>query len=262
MKQEAARIYEGRVIHTRLRPKRHRLCYRVFSLYADLDHLPELGRQARLFSLNRFNLFSLHTKDHGDGSDAPLKEQAASMLRGLGLEGAAARVHLLCYPRILGYVFNPLTIFYCSDAEGRLRAIIYEVHNTFGERHSYVLPVRQDSGTIRQTCRKAFYVSPFIPVEGQYDFKLTRPGETLLVGIRQSDDGGELLQASFSGKAAPFSDRALLRLFFQYPLMTLKVTAGIHWEALRLLLKRIPVHRHPLPPSANAGPAARLKEID
>ena len=262
MNKASASIYEGRVIHTRLRPRRHRLSYRVFSLYADLDRLAELSRTSRLFSLNRFNLFSLHTRDHGDGSETPLKEQVSKKLRELGMADATAQVRLLCYPRILGYVFNPLSVFYCSDENGHLRAIIYEVHNTFGERHSYVLPVESDSGIIRQACRKALYVSPFIPMQAEYRFKMTRPGDKLLVGILQSDRDGDLLQASFSGKAAPFSDGALLRLFFQYPLMTLKVTAGIHWEALRLLMKRIPVFRHPAPPQTRASFAARLKETD
>jgi uncharacterized protein len=224
-------IYVGEVVHQRHRPKKHRLRYRVFSLLLDLDELPSLDR-LRLFSVDRWGLFSFRVKDQADGGD--LRGWVERQLAQHGLP-APARIRLLCYPRILGYVFNPLTVWFCDDPDGRPLATIYEVHNTFGERHAYVLPAKD----AEQAADKTFYVSPFIDMDCRYQFRLTQPGAAVRVAINESQGGEPLLYAAFTGKRRPLTDRSLARLFFSHPLMTLKVTAAIHWEALRLIAKGI-----------------------
>ncbi len=224
-------IYVGHVVHQRHRPKKHSLRYRVFSLLIDLDELPTLDGM-RWFSHNRGALFSFRDADHADGGD--LRGWASAKLAEQGLP-EPGRIRLLCYPRILGYVFNPLTVWYCDDKNGAPLATIYEVHNTFHERHTYVLPVSAD----KQEADKALYVSPFIDMNCHYAFKLAQPDERILVAINETQDGEPLLYAAFTGRKQELSDANLMRLFFSHPLMTLKVVAAIHWEAVRLILKGI-----------------------
>jgi uncharacterized protein len=223
-------VYVGQVVHQRHRPKKHHLRYRVFSLLLDLDDLATLDR-LKLFAHNGRALFSFRDADHADGSD--LRAWAAAKLAAQSLP-APARIRLLCYPRILGYVFNPLTVWFCDDARGEPIATIYEVHNTFHERHTYVLPAAAN-----QAADKAFYVSPFIDMDCRYEFRLTQPDEQVRIAINETQGGEPLLYAAFSGKREPLTDGTLLRLFFTHPLMTLKVTVAIHWEALRLIAKGI-----------------------
>ena len=223
-------IYVGHVVHQRHRPKKHYLRYRVFSLLIDLDELPALNR-LKWFGHNRRALFSFRDADHGD--DLPLRDWVNQKLAGEGL-GPASRVRLLCYPRILGYVFNPLTVWFCDDASGRPLATIYEVHNTFRERHSYVLPA-----SAAQAADKAFYVSPFIDMDCRYEFHLTPPGDKVRIAINETQDDQPLLYAAFTGDRQELTDAKLMRLFVTHPLMTFKVTASIHFEALRLIAKGI-----------------------
>ena len=244
-----ASLYFGTVAHQRLRPVRHELRYRVFSLLLDLDEIPALARRLRLFSHNRFNLFSFHDRDHGGRRAEPPRSYVEAQLAraGIALEGGPIR--LLCFPRVLGYVFNPLSIYFCHHRDGALRAVLYEVSNTFGEQHGYLIPVDQADGEIvRQSCAKAFYVSPFMAMEGRYEFRLAPPAERLAVYIRQSDREGPILHASIEGQRASMSDATLLRAFLRYPLMTVKVIAGIHWEALRLWRKGLRIVPRPAPP--------------
>ena len=229
-------IYVGEVVHQRHRPRKHALRYRVFSLLIDLDELPELDR-LQWFGHNRFALFSLLDSDHGEAM--PLRDWVCTKLADQGLP-APGRIRLMCYPRILGYVFNPLTVWFCDDAAGRPLAIIYEVHNTFGERHSYVLPA-----TPEQHADKTFHVSPFIGMDCHYQFRIDMPEERVRVAINETQDGEPLLYAAFTGKHAPFADKTLFRLFFSHPLMTLKVTGAIHWEALKLWCKGVRYIPHP-----------------
>jgi hypothetical protein len=233
---DAGAIYFGKVAHRRLRPVEHRFSYRVFSFLIDLDRLDELSAGLKLFSRNRFNVFSFFDRDHGHDAPADLAEHVRSALRNAGLP-ADGRILLLCYPRLFGYAFNPLAVYYCHDASGKLTAIMHEVRNTFGGRHSYLIPTMEHDEVIHQEAEKVFHVSPFMPMEMIYRFRLTRPGERLSVVIRESDREGEIFQAALSGERAPLDDRALLGALLAYPLMTLKVIAAIHWEAIRLLLK-------------------------
>ena len=163
-------------------------------------------------------------------------------LRQAGIDFSSGSVRVLCYPRIFGFVFNPLTVFFCHDAEEKLCAILYEVANMHGDKHTYVIPVTDNTGDrIRQSCRKALYVSPFVEMDCEYRFRIVIPDDKVVVSISEHDKDGALLSAVFSGRRRSLTDRALLWMLISYPLMTLKVVAGIHIEALRLWLKRIPV---------------------
>ncbi len=276
-------VYFGHVMHARLRPFRHRFVYRVFSLLLDIDRLDEFGKKLRFFSHNRFNLFSLHDRDHGARTDDCLRDWVRAELADAGLEPPDGRYFMLCFPRVLGFVFNPLTVFFCFTESGALRALIYEVRNTFGDKHPYVIPIGDGQGargavpapdtdaedgvaaartqtqiqtpaqTQAQTQAQAqtsavhthrqekdFYVSPFIGMAMRYRFRLRVPGEKLSVMIRETatDEGDEeLLIATLTGQRRMLRDRTLALAFFRYPLMTLKVFAAIHFEALRLWRK-------------------------
>ena len=250
--QAVSCLYFGRVTHKRLIPFRHRLDFRVFSLFIDLDELPSLSRRLRLFSHNRWNLFSFLDRDHAAGDGSALRPWIEGYLgeAGIDLEGGAIR--LLCFPRLLGYVFNPLTIWFCYHRNGSLAALLYEVRNTFGEKHGYLLPVdtiRKPDEPIRQSCDKAFYVSPFIDMVGTYHFRIAEPDERLAVLIRQWTPEGELLVAAQNGRRRPLDDATLLRAFLAYPLMTLKVIAGIHWHALKLWRKGAKLQPRPEAPA-------------
>lgn len=245
MKHPSSAIYEGVVVHRRFRPVRHHFRYRVFSLLIDCKDLPEPGRRPRLLSYNRFNLFSIYDRDHGDGS--PLPAYVARIVRESGVQGIT-RVLMLCYPRVLGYVFNPLTVYFGLDAEGQTRLMAYEVSNTFGERKTYVLPAAPDaSGAVDQTCRKRLYVSPFNPLEGNYSFRATAIGEKLAVTVTLEQDEGRIMSGYFSGRRKALSDAALLAALARTGWMTVKVMAAIHFEAFRLWRKGLRVVKRPKP---------------
>jgi DUF1365 family protein len=249
----ASGLYVGEVVHERFAPRRHRLSYRIFQLLIDIDAAPDLAKRLKLFSHNRLGLFSLYDKDHGDGSGRSLRAFAEDALSAAGLALPGGQILIQCMPRVLGYVFNPLTLFYCHDDGGRLAAMIYEVHNTFGQRHSYVIPVAlDDSGPVRQSCGKAFHVSPFMGMDMSYHFTIGAPGESVSTVIQgRGAEGKPLIFAGFKGARRPLGDGQLLRLVATYPLMTLKVTAAIHLEAIKLLLKGLRLQ--PAPP-APPGP--------
>lgn len=239
--------YAGRVVHRRITPKRHQFAYRVFALCLDVDEIDGLDDVLRWFSRNRTNLVSFWDRDHGASDGATVGDHAREVLSSAGLGHAAARIELLCYPRMLGYAFNPLSVYFCHDSAGNLGAIIYEVSNTFRERKSYVIPVRSSdqAGMVVQECAKEMYVSPFTAREARYGFRVTGPGERVHVGIDLHEEDAVVLMTSFSGVRRPLDDASLLRLVARHPLMTFKVVAAIHFEAARLWLKGVPLaERH------------------
>jgi uncharacterized protein len=252
----ASVLYFGDVMHARLKPIGHRFSYRVMSLLIDLDRLAEAGRQSPLFAVNRAALYSFHEADHGerDGSSLRAYAQRCAAARGIDLTGG--RVLLLCYPRLFGYTFNPLSAYFCYSAGGELALIIYEVRNTFGELHSYVLPVQPNeisAAGVRQQQDKLFYVSPFIEMAMRYHFRVSPPGHSVKLRILQTDREGPLLSASFSGRRSTLTTAALLRSLFSLPLVTFKIVAAIHWEALRLWLKGARLVPRPIAAGTDTG---------
>jgi DUF1365 family protein len=234
-------IYEGWVMHRRLTPRHHRFKYRVFAMLLELDGLAQLDKSLSLFKWNRWGLFSFFDRDHGDGR--PLEVWLDDLLARAGIIADGPR-SVLCYPRILGYVFNPLSVWFCRGVDGELKAIVYEVHNTYAERHAYVLPVGKDEKLVRHGCAKDFYVSPFLSRDCRYNFRIRPPGKDVAVAINEDEAGKPILNASFAGDRRPLSDRALVTMLLRYPLMTLKVVFAIHYEAVRLMLKGVRRHTH------------------
>ncbi len=238
----AAALYVGEVMHARMRPTTHRFKYRVLSLLIDLGRLDQADRQSVLFGVNRRTLYGFYERDHGrrDGSSLLAYAQACASVHGIDLAGG--RVLLLCYPRLLGYVFNPLSVYFCYRRDGTLALLIYEVRNTFGEIKPYVLPVRPGELTaagLRQEQDKTFYVSPFIDMAMRYHFRIGPPGDDVRLRILETDAAGPLLAATFLGRRRALTSRTLLAGFVALPLVTLKIFAAIHWEALRLWAKGI-----------------------
>ncbi|MEX0386774.1 DUF1365 domain-containing protein [Spiribacter onubensis] len=255
MADDALVIYTGRLVHERRIAPRYRFAYRVFSLLLDIDRLDEADRRHRLFAHNRFNLIGFRDADHGPKDGSPLRPWINARLAEAGIDLAGGRVQILCYPRVLGYVFNPLTLWFCRHADGSLRAVLCEVRNTFGDWHGYLL---HDNGAalperLRDRAGKVFHVSPFLPKEGHYRFRLQTPGEHYgaTVNWHNADDPDQpALIAVQSGERCRGGDRGLLRVTLAVPLLTLKVIAAIHWQALKIWLRGGCFHRRPAPPDS------------
>lgn len=244
----ASGLYTGLVSHARLKPRKHRLAYRIFMLLIDLDELPLLKGPARLKTLGigRFNLFGFDERRFGDGSGRPLKDQVEATLAEAGL-AAGGPIRMLAMPQVLGRAFNPLTVYFCHDAHRTLSAILYEVNNTFGERHCYLIPA-PNADLIRQDCAKAFYVSPFMDMELSYAFRILRPEARVLIAVDTADAEGLVLAASFVGERRELTDRELVRAWLTHPWMSLGVVAAIHWEALFIWLKGGKIRTRPAKP--------------
>ena len=229
-------IYKGFVTHRRFKPLRHYFSYKTFSILFDLDELEDLHKKISIFSFNRFNIFSFYNKDHGSRDGSDLTAWVKINLKKYNLNFNVSKIKLLCFPRVFGFVFNPLSIFYCYD-ENVLKAILYEVKNTFNEQHTYVFPVGNSSKTITQQCNKKFYVSPFIEMDTFYNFRLTDPKKQLKVMIKQTDRKEKVLVASQYGLKQEMTNKQLIANLFTHPLMTFKIIIVIHFEALRLWRK-------------------------
>lgn len=254
MADSGAWLYPSRVMHLRQYPVRYRFFYRVFYLLLDIDRLAESAARLRFFSYNRWNLLGFHDRDHGSHDGQPLRPWLERLLRGQGVELEGGRIRLLCMPRIVGYVFNPISIFYCEHRDGALRAILCEVHNTFGERHCYLLSRRGAPMDYSDPHHKAklFHVSPLIGMGGEYRFRFSAPGEQFRILIRlfqqHAGQARMLVATSLDGERQSLSDRALLRQLARMPLMTFKVAAAIHWQALKIWLRGASFFRKPAPP--------------
>jgi len=233
-------IYNGKVIHKRFKPKEHYFKYNVFSLLINLEELTEIQNKIKIFSYNKFNLLSFFDKDHGPRDGTSLKDWVIKNLKDIGINDSNIQIKLLCYPRIFGYVFNPLSVFFIYDQESKLISILYEVKNTFGEQHTYIFKAN-DKKIITNNCSKKFHVSPFIEMDCHYYFRVIKPSDKILVIIDQKDNDGKLLYASQDGYAKEFNEKNLLISFISHPLMTFKIIAAIHYEALKLWLKGIKI---------------------
>ena len=231
-------IYLGQVIHTRFKPKKHYFKYKVFSLLIDLDEINIINNNLNFFSYNRFNLISFFDKDHGNRDGSNVKEWVKENLIKKNIKFQNIRVEILCYPRILGYVFNPLSILYVYNEKNALISIFYEVKNTFGEQHTYIFETK-DQKIIKNKCDKKFYVSPFINMECEYNFSVTKPGESISVIINQYDREGKLLFASQEGKSQDLTSKNLILNYLRHPLMSFKVIVAIHYEAFKLWFKKV-----------------------
>ena len=232
-------IYNGSVIHKRFKPKKHFFKYRVFSLFLDLSELKELNNKLNFFSLNKFNLISFYEKDHGERDGSSLLEWVKNNLRRNNISTDNIKVKLLCYPRILGYVFNPLSIFFIYNNNESLISILYEVKNTFGEQHTYVFKIEGENKLIQNNCSKKFHVSPFIEMDCNYFFRILNPGDKLSVIIDQYDQQGKILFASQDGIRSDLTNKNLMNSYLRHPLMTFKIISAIHFEAFKLWIKGI-----------------------
>ena len=231
-------IYVGRVAH--MRPGKHRLRYSVFMLAVDLDELPALDARLKLFSHNRFNLLALFDRDHGDRRDEPIRARIEAKLAEAGVPWDGGRIVVQTMPRLFNYVFNPLSVYFCYRRGGELAALAHEVSNTFGERHFYVLPASPAAdGTIAQSCDKEFFVSPFLDMDLRYEFQIVPPGEKTMIAMVVKRGREIALTASFAGDRRDFTDANIIQAWAGNPLMTVKVIAGIHWEALKMWLKGV-----------------------
>jgi DUF1365 family protein len=238
----------GQVRHTRLRPAQHAFAYRTFFVVLPMRTLRQHGDAA--LAINRAGLLSFHDQDHGDGRTAAQGGALAWMeetLRAHGIDDADGEIWLHTYPRVLGYVFKPVSFWYCHRQDGSLRAIVAEVNNTFGERHCYLLD--QPRWGAELTADKVFHVSPFCKVEGIYRFRFLRTDTHVVARIAHDDAHGPLILTSVSGELQLATRKAQWQALLQHPLMSLMVIVRIHWHALQLWLKRVPFFSKPVPPN-------------
>ena len=239
-------LFKNIVIHHRLFPFNHRFKYSVFSFFIDYDELKLLDKNITFFSYNKFNFFSFHEQDHGYRDNRSLKKFVESFLRKKNIYYKNLKIKILCFPRILGYVFNPLSVIFCFDS-GKLLSIFYEVKNTFNEQHIYCFANKKSAlkQTYQQRCRKIFYVSPFIQMNCYYKFLTKIPKDQLSLLIEQFDENDKkILIASQVGKKIDFSSFTLIKFFFIYPLLTIKIIFSIHYQAINILFKGGKRHIH------------------
>ena len=229
-------IYAGLITHKRFKPKKHFFTYKTFSLLINLNEIEDLEKKIKIFSYNKFNILSFYNIDHGPRDGSSLIKWAKKILSKTKINIEGGSIKLLCFPRFFGYVFNPLSIFYCYDKNSKLRAVLYEVKNTFNEQHTYIFKIKNNE-KIEQKCKKKFYVSPFMDMETYYNFKLLNPKEKLSIFIRQTNGVETILTATQTGDKKEFSFKQLVINFFKYPLMTIKIISSIHYEAFFLWKK-------------------------
>jgi uncharacterized protein len=232
-------IYNGQVVHKRFKPKVHYFKYSVFSLLIDLSELETLDKKVNFFSYNKVNLISFYDKDHGERNGSSLVEWVHDNLKKNNIPTDNIKIKILCYPRIFGFVFNPLSVFYVYNLNDQLISILYEVKNTFGEQHTYIFRVESDANLIQNNCSKKFHVSPFIEMNCNYFFRLLKPGNKISVIIDQYDAQDKILYASQDGVRSDFNTKYLIKSYLKHPIMTFKIILAIHYEAFKLWTKGI-----------------------
>ena len=232
-------IYSGNVVHKRFKPKIHFFKYKVFSLLIDLSELELLDKNLKIFSYNKFNIVSFYDRDHGARDGSSIKEWVIDNLKKNNIDNENIQIKLLCYPRIFGYVFNPLSVFYIYDNNSNLISVLYEVKNTFGEQHTYIFKTDIDQNLLQHMCKKKFHVSPFIEMDCTYFFRLLKPGKKISVIIDQNDKDGKILYASQDGVRSEISNANFVKSYLKHPLMTFKIILAIHFEAFKLWSKGI-----------------------
>jgi DUF1365 family protein len=241
-------LYIGKLRHRRFSPRAHEFTYPVYMAFLDIDRLPELMRISRFASYNRWNWTSYDERDHFGDPQIPLRKRLELDALKQGISLPDGQVFLLTHLRYLGYVFNPVSFFYCYDRSGRLAVMLGEVSNTFGETHNYWLSPENEqpnAAAKRYHTAKCMHVSPFQPMELDYDWIFTAPGEQLVAHMNTLAKGRPNFDATLQLERRPWKSRELLKALASYPLMTLRVIAAIHWQALQLWLKKVPVYTHP-----------------
>mgnify|MGYP001068743038 CR=1 FL=1 len=232
-------IYIGNVIHKRFKPKIHFFKYKVFSILLDISEIDILDKSLKIFSYNKFNIVSFYDADHGPRDGTSIKEWVIKNLNDNRINTENIKIKLLCYPRIFGYVFNPLSVFFIYNKNSELISILYEVKNTFGEQHTYIFKTKENENYIKHTCKKKFHVSPFIEMDCTYFFKILKPSEKISVIIDQYNEEGKLLYASQDGDRIELNNKNLVLSYLRHPLMTFKIIVAIHFEAFKLWTKGI-----------------------
>lgn len=234
---------DGVTTHVRHVPFKRRFTHPLAQILIDIDRVADIARDCRLFGHNRFNFCAFHDRDHGDRSGAPLRLWAEARFAEAGVALDGGRIELLCFPRVLGYVFNPLSIFFGYGPGGDLRGVVYEVNNTFGEAHAYV--ARLDPNPAPHVAQKRFHVSPFMGVDGDYRFTLQAPSDVFKLGIENLVAGERTHFATIKARRTALDDAWILRTFARLPFSTLQVIFGIHWQALKLWMRGATYHAKP-----------------
>ena len=232
-------IYNGVVIHKRFKPKVHFFRYSVFSLLLDITEFNLLDKDLKIFSYNKFNIISFYDEDHGPRDGTSVKDWVIKNLKYNNIKTKNIEIKLLCYPRIFGYVFNPLSVFFIYNKDSELISILYEVKNTFGEQHTYIFKTKKNENPIQHMCKKKFHVSPFIEMDCTYFFRILKPNNKISLIIDQHDKDGKILYASQDGIRSELNNKNLIKSYLKHPLMTFKIILAIHYEAFKLWAKGI-----------------------
>jgi DUF1365 family protein len=244
-----SRIYKGWVRHRRSAPTQNRFLYRMFMLYIDLAELPAVFDGIPFWSARRWAPARFKRGDYLGPADVPLDTAVRDLVAARLGRRPDGPIRMLAHLRYFGHCFNPVSFYYCYDAEDRrVETIVAEITNTpWAERHAYVLDAQQSAGRLQRFAfDKDFHVSPFMPMDMQYDWRFNEPGEHLFVHMQNFRGGTAMFDATLSMKARPLTGSALVGLLLGFPLMTIKVVTAIHWQALKLWLKKTPIYNHPI----------------